>query len=63
MNLEQISSITKIAKKYLLALEAEDFEVLPARVFVQGYVKQYAKILGLDGAQVVHSYMKKYSRG
>ncbi len=62
ISLDQISMVTKIATKYLRAIETEDFENLPARVFVQGYVKQYAKIVGLDQQAVAASYMQKLKK-
>lgn len=62
ISLEQISTVTKIATKYLRAIETEDFENLPARVFIQGYVKQYAKIVGLDQQAVATSYMQKLKK-
>ena len=39
---------TKIRKLYLQALENDDFAVLPPRIYAIGFVKNYARFLGLD---------------
>ncbi|AGJ01577.1 unknown [Rickettsia prowazekii str. Madrid E] len=38
-SLNQVSSDLKIRKKYLVALEEGDFDVLPGEVYVRGYLK------------------------
>jgi cytoskeleton protein RodZ len=47
-SLEEIEEETKIRKYYLQALEEEDYKVLPPRVYATGFVRRYAKFLGLD---------------
>ncbi len=48
LSLEQIASKTRIQQRHLQALEEEDFASLPAKVFVKGFVRSYARSLGLD---------------
>lgn len=60
LTLEQVSNETKISKGYLAAVEAEDFDGLPARVFIRGFVIQMAKMLGLDEESVAQSYMSRF---
>jgi cytoskeleton protein RodZ len=48
MNLEQVSRELKISSRFLQAIEEENFEVLPAGVFAKSFVRQYARMLGLD---------------
>ncbi len=48
LSIENVSDQTKLSKSVLRALEAEDFANLPERVFVVGYVKAYAKCVGLS---------------
>lgn len=50
-SLEQIEEETKIRKYYLQALEEENYRVLPPQVYATGFVKRYAKFLGLDEAE------------
>lgn len=45
----QVADATRIRKVYLAAIEADDITPLPSRPFAVGYVRTYAKALGLDG--------------
>ncbi len=46
--LEDISQKTRIPIKYLEAIEEDRFEVFPSQVFAKGFIRAYAKIVGLD---------------
>jgi cytoskeleton protein RodZ len=48
INLEQVSRELKISSRFLQAIEEENFELLPAGVFAKSFVRQYARMLGLD---------------
>lgn len=65
VSLNYISNKTCIGVHHLIAIEANDFDSLPAAVFVRSYVKQIAQILELNTKDVCESYMKLYteSRG
>ena len=43
----------RIRESYVLALESDRYDELPPAVFVKGYVKMYARILGFDSAPVL----------
>lgn len=45
--LNQVSSDLKIRKKYLVALEEGDFDILPGEVYVRGYLKLYLDYLNV----------------
>ncbi len=49
LNLAQVAEATRIRKAYLAAIEADDLTPLPSRPFAVGYVRTYARALGLDG--------------
>lgn len=61
ISLEQVASSTYIKLPYLEALEADRTEGLPAPVYVHGYIRQYAKLLGLDGSELVLRYQQEAS--
>jgi cytoskeleton protein RodZ len=48
IELESISGSTKIVRRYLTALEDENFEVLPGGILSKGIVRGYARAVGLD---------------
>jgi flagellar biosynthesis protein FlhG len=59
-SLDQISERTKVGMSYLRSIEAEEFESLPAAVYVRGFVTEFAKCLRLDPEQVSQSYLRRY---
>jgi cytoskeletal protein RodZ len=56
ITLDEISESTKISRRHLEALEREQFDQLPGGVFNKGFVRAYARFLGLDEEQAVADY-------
>jgi cytoskeleton protein RodZ len=56
ITLDEISESTKISRRHLESLEREDFESLPGGVFNKGFVRAYARFLGLNEDQAVADY-------
>ncbi|MHB0868263.1 MAG: helix-turn-helix domain-containing protein [Chloroflexota bacterium] len=48
VSLEEVEEYTKIRKKYLIALEGDDYSELPAPVYARGFLQSYAEYLGID---------------
>mgnify|MGYP001818366965 CR=1 FL=1 len=59
-SLDQISERTKVGTNYLRCIEQDEFEKLPAAVYVRGFVTEFAKCLRLDPEQVSQSYLRRY---
>lgn len=57
-----VAEITKVGKGHIRAIEENDFDTLPAAVYVRGFVSEYARVLGLDPQHVAQSYMTLYRR-
>jgi len=57
VTLDDISLNTKIGTRLLRALEEEKFEQLPGGIFNKGFVRAYARHLGLDEEQTIADYM------
>ena len=53
---EQLAQITRLRKAFLEALENEEWENLPPSVFVKGFIRSYAKALGLDEGKLLDLY-------
>jgi len=54
--LEKISATTKIHIRFLQALENNQFDELPGKVFVKGYIRSFAKIIGSDEDEMLNAY-------
>src|ERR1035437_7055631 len=48
LDLEEISGELKISKRFLQAIENDQYDKLPGGVFAKSFVRQYARLLGLD---------------
>ncbi len=56
ISLKEISDATKISKRFLEALERNDHRTLPAPVFTRGFVREYARYVGLNADEMVNRY-------
>jgi cytoskeleton protein RodZ len=59
--LEEITAVTKIAQRHLIALEQERFRLLPGGILSKGIVRGYASALGLDQQDWTDRFLKAYS--
>lgn len=55
-SIEQVARDTHIAKRFIEALEAEDFEVFPGEPYLLGFLRTYAEFLDLDAQEMVTLY-------
>lgn len=56
ISLKEIADATKISKRFLEAIERNDHKTLPAPVFTRGFVREYARYLGLSSDEIVNRY-------
>ena len=56
ISLDEIAVATKIGTRSLKALEDENFSILPGGIFNKGFVRSYAKFLGLNEDEAVADY-------
>ena len=59
--LEDISAVTKISQRHLVALEQERFDVLPGGILAKGIVRGYVKAIGLDEQDWTERYIQANS--
>jgi cytoskeleton protein RodZ len=57
VTLEEISLSTKIGTRMLRALEEEHFDQLPGGIFNKGFIRAYARCLGMDEDQAIADYL------
>lgn len=60
--LEEIADVTKVHIRFLQALENNEFDQLPGEVFIKGYIRSYAKVIGLDSEEMVTAYDENIGR-
>ena len=58
LDYDQIYLLTRLRPSTLEALEKEDWDCLPPPVFVTGYIRSYARALGLEEDRAVEVYQK-----
>ena len=56
VSLNQIAVETRISTRFLLAIENEDFRLLPGGIFNRGFIRTYAERVGLNPDEAVASY-------
>ena len=59
ISLEQIADSTKINIRSLKAIEGGDFEKLPGGIYNTSYIRQYAKAIDFDEAELLAFYRVK----
>ena len=55
LSLDQVAQQLKLAPRQVKALEDDDFAQLPGRTFARGFVRNYARLLNLDGDDLLAS--------
>ena len=53
LTLDQVARETHVAKRFLKALEDEDFSVFPGETYAMGFLRNYAEYLGLDAEELI----------
>lgn len=61
IGLSQVEAATRIRARYLRAIEAEDWDVLPGDVYARSFIRTYASYLGLDGERLADEFRRRSS--
>lgn len=54
--LDDLQQMTKIQKRYLIAIEEGNYNVMPGKFYARAFIKQYADTVGLNGDQLLEEY-------
>jgi hypothetical protein len=56
ITLEDVERDTHVSRRYLHALENEDFTLFPAPVYARGFLRTYARYLGLNAEELLRVF-------
>ena len=56
LSLRQVSDATHIGTRFLQAIEADNYSILPGGIFNRGFVRSFARSVGLDEEQALVLY-------
>ena len=59
LSVQDIASRLNLEARIIEAIEDNNFELLPTATYTRGYLRSYAKILGVDSDAIVTSYNSK----
>jgi cytoskeletal protein RodZ len=59
ITLHEVSRETKIPVKYLEMIEGGKYELLPPDVYVKGFLKSYAELLGINPQKIIRLYQRE----
>jgi cytoskeletal protein RodZ len=62
VSLEELAQTTRIPLKMLQHIEEDDFEKLPGEIFARGFLKCYARALGVEADDVLAVYGQQNRR-
>jgi len=63
ISLESIAAATKLSVRQLQAIEAGDFRQLPGGIYTTSYIRQYAKAVEFDEAELLAYYHESCRAG
>lgn len=61
VGLQEISAVTKIQRRFLQALEEDQYDQLPPAPFVVGFLRAYAEYLSLEPEEILEVYRAQYA--
>ena len=56
LTIDQVARETHVAKRFLKALEDEDFSVFPGETYAMGFLRNYAEYLSLNAEELIGIY-------
>jgi helix-turn-helix protein/DnaJ-like protein len=62
VSLRDIANQSKIGTRYLEYIEGDRLDMLPAAVYLRGFLQEYARALGLDPGRTANAYMAQFPR-
>lgn len=61
LSISEVAEQTRISALYLESIENNDYKILPGGIFNKGFVKSYAKFVGIDDQEALQDYSRLMS--
>lgn len=59
IELAEVEAATRIRARFLRAIEADEWDVLPGETYARGFIRAYAAYLGLDGGDLAERHRRE----
>ena len=59
---EDVEKKTRIRKKFLEAIEENDWDKLPSPTYIKGFIRNYSSFLGLKSEEMVAIFRRQYTQ-
>lgn len=59
LTIDDCAKKTRISKKFLEAIESDNYDAFPGEVYYLGFLRNYAQLLSLDANKLIHDYHKQ----
>ncbi|WP_373896072.1 helix-turn-helix domain-containing protein [Virgibacillus sp. CBA3643] len=59
ISLDSLQETTKIQKRYLVAIEEGNFQILPGKFYARAFIKEYANAVGLNPNELLEEYKEE----
>ncbi|MFD2443591.1 helix-turn-helix domain-containing protein [Bacillus sp. CGMCC 1.16607] len=59
ISLDDLQTITKIQKRYLIGIEQGNFAIMPGKFYVRAFIKQYAEAVDLNPEEIFDLYKEE----
>lgn len=56
ISLDELQSITKIQKRYLVGIEEGNYSMMPGKFYVRAFIKQYAEAVGIQPEELFEEF-------
>lgn len=63
LSLKEVENATSIRIAHLLAIEEGELQKVISPIYAQGFVKQYASFLGVDGEKLMRDFPQVFNKG
>lgn len=62
ISISEVAEQTRISPHYIEAIENDDYSTLPGGIFNKGFIKSFAKFVGIDEEEALQDYSRQLSQ-